>query len=301
VIAVRKAPDRELWLSAHAGEDVHRMDGTTFEDLVAVALLEFGFDEVDRTEYYDKGGDLLAVRDGRRVSIQVKRWDGYVDQTAVARAACGAAAYDCDDAMVITNSFFQPEARKLAEIGGVTLWDQDDLANLLHTTGIAPRTKATPPTCPACGILMRYRRKHGTFWGCANFPDCRVTVMYHRWVLRIAAPAHAHRAAATTLALVPPPPPPPPPPPAMVLAELTPAALPDTPAPPPAPLWSVIPFPPPRPDHRPVTPTPARARHGVGVFLLGFGLSSFRREHARKPLNPLVDVREMSRTGKAEP
>jgi hypothetical protein len=237
------------------------MDGTTFEDLVAVALLELGFDGVERTEYYDRGGDLIAVRDGRRVAIQVKRWDGYVDQTAVTQAALGAAAYDCDDAMVITNSFFQAEARKLAEIGGVTLWDQDDLANLLHTTGIAPRTRATPPLCPACSVPMRYRRKHGTFWGCANFPACRVTVMYHRWVLRVVSPLEVP--AAPLLSVVPPPPPPPPPP------AVIPESVTADPPPPPA-TWSVIPHPPPSAaDFAPAIPAPAR-RPATAPFLLGF-------------------------------
>ncbi len=192
------------------------MDGDAFEALIAVALLKFGYDYVELTEHYDRGADLVATRSGRRTSIQVKRWDDRVDETAVTQAFKGAVAYGCSDAMVITNSIFKPEARRLAEAHDVTLLDHEDLANLLHTTAIAPRRKATAPTCPTCRVALTYHSKPGAFWGCANYPDCRQTVQYHKWTLRVAAPSLAanptvpsRSVAATSRALPPAFPPPP--------------------------------------------------------------------------------------------
>jgi hypothetical protein len=106
---------------------------------------------------------------------------------------------------------------------------------------------------------MQYRRKHATFWGCANFPSCRATVPYHRWVLRIAQPQEELTAwAALTPASVSalPPPPPPPPPPAATSQE----------------LWTVVPYPPPL-RMEPVTesPGPTGFKHGVGMVLIGLG------------------------------
>lgn len=43
----------------------------------------------------------------------------------------GRAFYECHVAMVLTNQYFTPAARKLADKIGVVLWDRDMLEELL--------------------------------------------------------------------------------------------------------------------------------------------------------------------------
>jgi hypothetical protein len=202
-VVLRKPPDGDLWRAAHAGEDIHEMDGVAFEDLISVALRRYGYD-VEMTERYDKGADIVATRDGRRTSIQVKRSSWSVSEAAVDQAIRGKAAYGCAGAMVISNSVFTPGARRLAERRGVVLWDHEDLANLLHATGIAPRTSASAPQCSTCDATMDYAWRPRPSWRCAG---CRAVLPYRRWVLQVTAPSCEDVAPLPSRA--PPPPPPP--------------------------------------------------------------------------------------------
>ncbi|HEY7927756.1 MAG TPA: restriction endonuclease [Candidatus Dormibacteraeota bacterium] len=212
-VVLRKPPDPDLWRSAHAGEDVYEMNGVTFEDLISVALSEYGYRDIQLTEYYDQGADLVARRNGQLISIQVKRWEQRVDEAAVAQAVQGKAAYRCAAAMVITNSIFTHEARRVAKLRGVILWDQDDLANLLHTTNIATRTRTTAPNCLTCGLPMTLLWQPRPSWGCSNDRPCAERVRYRKWVLKVSAHAPDRTAAVAASALGSPPSPPPPPPP----------------------------------------------------------------------------------------
>jgi hypothetical protein len=199
-VVLRKPPDADLWRAAHAGEDVHEMDGVAFESLISVALREYGY-EVDLTERYDRGADIVATRDGRRTSIQVKRASQSVAEDAVVQAVRGMSAYECTHAMVITNSLFTPGARRHAEELGVVLWDHEDLANLLHATGIAPLTSASAPRCSSCATVMEYTWRPRPSWRCAG---CDVHAPYRRWALRVTARAYNE---GSPLPLVPPSPP----------------------------------------------------------------------------------------------
>ncbi len=198
---LRKPPDADLWRAAHAGEDIHEMDGVAFESLISVALREYGYD-VDLTERYDRGADIVATRDGRRTSIQVKRASQSVTEAAVDQAVRGRSAYECTHAMVITNSLYTPAARRHAEELGVVLWDHEDLANLLHATGIAPLTSASAPRCSSCAVAMEYTWRPRPSWRCAG---CGVQAPYRRWALRVTARSCNE---GSPLPLVPPSPPP---------------------------------------------------------------------------------------------
>jgi hypothetical protein len=185
-IALRKPPDPALWLSAHRGEDIHEMSGTDFEDLLAVAFQCRG-DDVELTEHFDGGADLVVTCGGERWSVQAKRWDRLVDASAVKRAIDGMSAYGCTAALVVTNSFFDRDARSDAAALRVQLWDQKDLANLLRATGVGQQAPPSPPECPRCRVPMLYRQKLGAFWGCPNYQrtNCTETVPYHALTLTV--------------------------------------------------------------------------------------------------------------------
>ena len=79
------------------------------------------------------------------------------------------------------------------------LWDHEDLANLLHATGIAPLTAASAPQCSLCTEVMAYTRFPRPAWRCAG---CGVHAPYRRWALRVTARSHDE---GSPLPLVPPP------------------------------------------------------------------------------------------------
>ena len=79
----------------------------------------------------DFGVDVLAYRDGISFAIQCKRYNYDVGIEAVQQVYAGRAFYECHVAMVLTNQYFTPAARKLADKIGVVLWDRDMLEELL--------------------------------------------------------------------------------------------------------------------------------------------------------------------------
>lgn len=67
--------------------------------------------------------------------MQCKRYKGKVGISAVQEVLGAKGYYKADKAMVITNSYFTPNAIKLANANDVELWDRNDLINkfnLIH-------------------------------------------------------------------------------------------------------------------------------------------------------------------------
>jgi restriction system protein len=106
------------------------MDGITFEYYVAQLLTRQGYINVSLTEQYDYGVDIIAEKDGLRWGIQVKRYSGLVKAEAVRQVVTGLRLYNCDRAMVITNSRFSAVARRLASGNDCVLIDRTGLYTL---------------------------------------------------------------------------------------------------------------------------------------------------------------------------
>lgn len=110
--------------------DVDGMDGATFEHYVAQLLINRGYTNVSLTEQYDYGVDIIAEKNGIRWGIQVKRCSGLVKAAAVRQVVTELPLYDCDRAMVITNSTFSNVARRLADGNNCMLVDRSGLIAL---------------------------------------------------------------------------------------------------------------------------------------------------------------------------
>ena len=88
---------------------VDTMTGLEFEKYVAKYLKKNGY-KTKLTEKYDLGIDIVAVKDGIRYGVQVKRYKGVVGANAVRQSVTALNLYDCDRAMVVTNSYFSNTA-----------------------------------------------------------------------------------------------------------------------------------------------------------------------------------------------
>ena len=109
---------------------VDEMDGIEFEHFLADKLEEQGFDVEVTQPGHDYGADLIIERDGIKTAVQAKRYEANISISAVQEAFTAAAFYDCDNALVITNSYYTSSARTLADKIGVELWDRDTLTEL---------------------------------------------------------------------------------------------------------------------------------------------------------------------------
>ena len=105
---------------------VDTMTGLEFEKYVAKYLRDQGY-KTNLTEKYDLGIDIVVVKDGIRYGVQVKRHKGVVGANAVRQAVTALNLYDCDRAIVITNSYFSKTAIRLALSNDCILLDRDFL------------------------------------------------------------------------------------------------------------------------------------------------------------------------------
>ena len=120
------------WKSQDNYDDEHypfdNLDGYEFESFCAQLLREIGFSNVSITPSSgDYGADILAEFGSDKYAIQCKCYEGLVGTKAVQEIFTGKAYYNCDIAVVITNSYFSKPAISMAKKIGVKLWDRQKL------------------------------------------------------------------------------------------------------------------------------------------------------------------------------
>jgi restriction system protein len=129
---------------------IDRMSGSDFDHRLAVLFDRLGNRaQVVGSGAGDFGADLVLEKDGRRTVVQAKRWNGTVGAAAVREIAAARSYYRADAAMVVTTSRFSQEARLLARVNGVSLWDRDDLIAVLcgeASTIMSRRPSSALPT-----------------------------------------------------------------------------------------------------------------------------------------------------------
>jgi HJR/Mrr/RecB family endonuclease len=128
-------------------KEIDAMDGASFELALVDLLGLLGYQDVERTDHFDKGADILATDEGSRIAIQAKRHSSAVGISAIRQVIDGVKRYDCSRALVITNSYFTQQAIECAEAHGVELWDRKVLADFLE--GDAPKVDSA--VCAECG------------------------------------------------------------------------------------------------------------------------------------------------------
>ncbi len=137
---------REKRQLAKSGIDqIDRMEGKSFEKYLEVLFEKIGY-QVERTQYIgDYGADLITSRDGEKTVIQAKRHKQKVGMKAVQEAVAAKGYYGCNKAMVVTNSFFTPPAKRLAASNNVTLWDRRELSRAMKSMPLSLSSTESPP------------------------------------------------------------------------------------------------------------------------------------------------------------
>jgi restriction system protein len=108
--------------------DIDIMTGEDFERYLADLLKKRGFTNIQLTEKYDMGVDIIAQKDGITWGIQAKRYGDIVKAAAVRQVYTALTRYKCDRAMVITNSTFSRPAKLLASDTNCVLIDRQQLS-----------------------------------------------------------------------------------------------------------------------------------------------------------------------------
>ena len=110
---------------------VDAMDGFQFEAFLVEIFRTIGYDVKETKKTADQGADLFVNRFGKNMVIQAKNYSGTVGNAAVQQAISAKAFYGCDEAMVVTNSYYTKSAKELADMAGVRLIDRSGLQSYL--------------------------------------------------------------------------------------------------------------------------------------------------------------------------
>lgn len=108
------------------------MEGREFEEYVAALFCKLGYQAYVTHQSRDFGVDVVAKRGGERIAIQVKRYAKPVSLGGVQQAVTGMHKFNCNKAMVVTNNYFTPGAKELANHSSCELVDRDGLAGLIR-------------------------------------------------------------------------------------------------------------------------------------------------------------------------
>jgi restriction system protein len=111
------------------GADIKKLDAMTgeeFELYLAAQYKKHGFKVQTTPKTCDFGADLLLVdpKTNLKICIQAKRYRGLVGEEAVQQTISGKNYYDCDKAMIITNSHYTDAAKKLAKKCDIAMIDR---------------------------------------------------------------------------------------------------------------------------------------------------------------------------------
>lgn len=119
------------------------MDGYQYERKCAELLKAMGFSKVQVTPGSgDQGIDVIAYRSKKKYGVQCKYYDGTVGNKAIQEVYAGVAYYNCDVALVITNSTLTRPAKELASKLKVEVWENIDAIYLQkHTAEYIEREK----------------------------------------------------------------------------------------------------------------------------------------------------------------
>lgn len=110
---------------------VDAMDGFKFEEFLVTLFRTIGYDVTETKKTGDQGADLFVERFGKKIVIQAKNYTGTVGNSAVQQALAAKAFYNCDEAMVVTNSYFTKSAKELADSSAVRLIDRNKFMTYL--------------------------------------------------------------------------------------------------------------------------------------------------------------------------
>jgi hypothetical protein len=116
------------WKKTKTFTEIDAMTGYEFEDFIVDLFIKLGYVVEKRKRSREQGLDLLLLKHGERIAVQVKRYKRSVGNRAIQEAHAACVYHKCQRAIVVTNSTFTTPAKQLAaRFVNVELWDRNVL------------------------------------------------------------------------------------------------------------------------------------------------------------------------------
>lgn len=182
------APKADAW-SLHL---LRAIDWKRFEEVCAEYFRLCGFHATTQASGPDGGIDikLYAPNDHAKLVniVQCKKWTTPVGPKVIRELLGVMTASKLARGVFVTSSTFNAEATRFALDNGIHLLDGQQFLDKILARPAADQQRllkaATAgdyltPSCPSCGIKLvkrESRKNNSVFWGCANFPRCKVVL-----------------------------------------------------------------------------------------------------------------------------
>lgn len=111
--------------------DIDKMDGFRFEKYLGTLFAAMGYKAKVTQGSGDYGADLVLTKDQKRIVVQAKRYSKNVGIKAVQEIHGALPHYRADEAWVVTNSDFTPNAKNLANSAKVRLINREKLIDMI--------------------------------------------------------------------------------------------------------------------------------------------------------------------------
>jgi len=118
-------------LQASDMASVDSMNGRQFELYLEVLFQKLGYGTEQLPTSNDFGADLILVNGEKRIAVQAKRYKGNVGNRAVQMILGAKKYYGCNEAWIVTNSFYTKAAIQMSEKTDVLLVDRNGLLDLM--------------------------------------------------------------------------------------------------------------------------------------------------------------------------
>ena len=138
---IRIEKEKERYLKGDFSKELNRekekiklenvKDGIRFENYLKYIFEKMGYCVEITKITGDQGADLILSKSGVRTAVQAKFYSTPVGNKAIQEVVASMKIYNASEAMVVTNNYYTSAAKELAKANGVTLWDKDNLENII--------------------------------------------------------------------------------------------------------------------------------------------------------------------------
>ena len=159
---------REHWMS---------LSGVGFEQELGALFRQLDYRVEPTAVSGDQGVDLILRKDGKTTVVQCKSHKSPVGP-AIARELLGSmVAFRADNAILACTGGFTKGVREFVRDRPIQLISAQDLTSLASVAAALSKTEMkNAPVCPTSGcreLMVLRTGRHGKFWGCPRYPDCR--------------------------------------------------------------------------------------------------------------------------------
>jgi hypothetical protein len=121
---------------------INTMSGKDFEIFLKNLFRKMNFSAELTPSTHDHGADIILSKNGERIAVQAKRYQGTVPNAAVMQCHYAMKHYGCKKGLIVTNSIFSDHARQEALVADIQLIEGRKLKHMIRTYMNAELKKA---------------------------------------------------------------------------------------------------------------------------------------------------------------